>query len=57
MVDITRETMCEKIQRKETLLELELPEVFVSLNKILYFWKSFSKMVFIFFHCRTSVIT
>ena len=57
MVDIARETMCEKIQRKETLLELELPEVFVSLNKILDLWKSFSKMVFIFFHCRTSVIT
>ena len=39
-VDIADETACEKIQRKETLLELEFLEVFVSLNKRPDFWKS-----------------
>ena len=32
-VDIPKEAECEIIQRKETLLELELLDVFVSLNK------------------------
>ena len=40
-VDIAKETTCEKNQRKETLLELEVLEVFVSLNKRPDFWKSF----------------
>ena len=39
-VDIAKETACEKFQRKETLLELELLEVFVSLKKRPDFWKS-----------------
>ena len=32
-VDIAKETACEKIQRTETLLELELLQFFVSLYK------------------------
>ena len=32
-VDIAKDNACKKIQRKETLLELELLEVFVSLKK------------------------
>ena len=32
-VDIAKEAACEKNYRKESLLELELLEVFVSLNK------------------------
>ena len=56
-VDIAKETACEKIQRKETLLELELVEVFVSLNKRPAFWKSLSKFIYIIFHCRNSIIT
>ena len=32
-VDIAKETVCEKIQRKETLLKLELLEFFLSLNQ------------------------
>ena len=55
-VDIAEETACEKIQRKETLLELEVVEVFVSLNKRPDFWKSL-KLYYIIFHCRTSIIT
>ena len=43
--DIAKETACEKIHRKEILLELELLEVFVSLNKRLDFWKSLPKIV------------
>ena len=31
--DIAKKTACDKIQRKETLLELELLEVLVSLKK------------------------
>ena len=31
--DIAKETMSEKIQKKETLFQLELLDVFVSLNK------------------------
>ena len=42
LVGIAKETAWEKIQRKETLLELELLEVFVSLNKRPYFCKSLS---------------
>ena len=56
-VDIAKETACEKTPRKETLLELELLEVFVGLNKRPDFWKSLSKIVYIIFHCRTSIIT
>ena len=56
-VDNAKETACEKIQRKETLLELELLEVFVSLNKRPDFWKSLSKIIYTIFHCRTSIIT
>ena len=44
-VDIAKETACEKNQRKETLFELELLEVFVSLNKRPEFWKSLSKII------------
>ena len=55
-VDIAEETACEKIQRKKTLLELEVVEVFVSLNKRPDFWKSL-KLYYIIFHCRTSIIT
>ena len=43
--------------RKETLLELELIEIFVSSNKRPDFWKSLSKIMYIIFHCRTSIIT
>ena len=57
LVDIAKETACEEIQRKETLLELELLEIFVSLNKRSDFWKSLSKIVYIILHCRTSIIT
>ena len=32
-VDIAKETACEKNQRKDTLPELVLTEVFISLNK------------------------
>ena len=32
-VNIAKETVCEKIQRKETLLKLELLEFFLSLNQ------------------------
>ena len=32
-VELAKETACEKVQIKETLFELELLEVFVSLNK------------------------
>ena len=56
-VDIAKETACEKIQKKETLLELEPLEVFVSLHKKLDFWKSLSKIIYIIFHCRTSTNT
>ena len=35
-VDIAKETACEKNQRKEARLPLELLEVFASLNKRLY---------------------
>ena len=54
-VDIAKETACEKIQRKKTLLELELLEVSVSLSKRTDFWKSLSKIIYIIFHCRTSI--
>ena len=56
-VDIAKETVFEKIQRKDTLLNLELLEVFLSLNKRPDFWKSLSKIIYIIFHCRTSIIT
>ena len=56
-VEIDKETACEKIQRKEALFELELLEIFVSLNKGLDFRKSLSKIIYIIFHCRTSTIT
>ena len=56
-VDIAKETACEKIQRKETLLELKLLELFVNLNKRPDFWKSLSKIICMIFHCRTSIIT
>ena len=32
-VDIAKDTACEKIQRKEALIELDFLEVFFSLNK------------------------
>ena len=57
LVDIAKETASEKIPRKETLLELELLEVFVKLNNTPDFWKSLSKIVYITFHCKTSIIT
>ena len=47
-VDIAKEAVCEQIQTKETLLELELLEVFVSLNKRPDFWKSLSKIIYNF---------
>ena len=56
-VDIAKENACKKIQRKETLLELELLEVFVSLNKRPDFWKSLSKIIHMVFHCRINVVT
>ena len=56
-VDIAKETTCEKIQRKETLLELKLLEVFVSLNKRRDSWKSLSKIIYMISNCRTSIIT
>ena len=55
--DIAKKSACEKIRRKETLLELELLEVLVSLNKRTDFLKSLSKILYIIFHCRTSIIT
>ena len=54
-VDIAKETACEKIQRQDSLLELELLEVLVSLNKMPDFWKSLSKIIYIIFYCRTSM--
>ena len=36
---------------------MELPKVFVSLNKRPHFWKSLSKIISIIFHWRTSIIT
>ena len=54
-VDIAKDTAYEKNQRKET--EVELLEVFVSLNKRLDFWKSSPKIKYIIFHCRTSITT
>ena len=56
-VDIAKENASKKIQRKETLLELELLEVFVSLNKRPDFWKSLSKIIHMVFHCRINVVT
>ena len=56
-VDIAKEATCEQIQINETLLELVLLEVYVSLKKRPDFWKSLSKIIYIIFHCRTSVIT
>ena len=44
-VDIAKESACEKIQRKEARLELELLEVFVSLNKRPDFCRSLSKII------------
>ena len=44
LVDISKETACEEIQSKETLLELELPKVLVSLNKRSDFWKYLSTL-------------
>ena len=44
LVDIAKETACEEIQRKETLLELELLKVLVSLNKRSDFWKYLSTL-------------
>ena len=38
--DIAEETTCEKIQRKKTLLELLLLEVFIDLKNRPDFWKS-----------------
>ena len=55
--DIAKETAHENIERKETLLELKLLEVFVGLNKRPNFWKSLSKIIYMIFHCRTSIIT
>ena len=51
---IAKEITYGKIQRKGTLLELELLEVFVSLNKRPDLWKS--KIIYIIFHCRTIII-
>ena len=56
-VGIAKKIACEKIQRKESLLELELLKVFVSLNKRPDFWKSLYKIIYIIFHCGTSIIT
>ena len=56
-VDIAKETVCEKNKRKETVLQLELVEVFVRVNKRLDFWKSLSKIISMIFHCRPSIIT
>ena len=55
-VDIAKETACEKNQRKEARLPLELLEVFASLNKRPDFWKSLSKIICAIFHCRTSTV-
>ena len=44
-VDIAKESAREKIQRKEARLELELLEVFVSLNKRPDFCRSLSKII------------
>ena len=54
-VDITYETACEKNQRKETLLELILLEVFISLSKRPDFWKPLFKVIYTIFHCTTSI--
>ena len=48
--------MWKKLE-KATLLELELLEVFVSLNKRPDFWKSLCEFMHIIFHCRTGIIT
>ena len=53
-VDIAKETACEKIQRTETLLELELLQFFVSLYKRPDLWKSLSTIIYIVFHCRNT---
>ena len=54
---LAKETACEKKLEKATLLELELLEVFVSLNKRPDFWKSLCEIMHIIFHCRTGIIT
>ena len=47
--DIAKGTALEKIQRKETLLELELLVAFFRLNERPDFW-SLSQIVYIIFH-------
>ena len=54
ILDIAKEITYGKIQRKGTLHELELQEVFVGLNKRPDLWKS--KIIYIIFHCRTIII-
>ena len=51
--DTAKETACEKNRRKETLYL----DVVINLNKRPDLWKPLSKVIYIIFHCRTSIIT
>ena len=48
-VDIAREASCKKIEKEETLFELEPPEFFVSLSQRSDFGKSLSEIKHIIF--------
>ena len=51
--DTAKGTACEKNRRKESLYL----DVAINLNKRPDLWKPLSKVIYIIFHCRTSIIT